>query len=121
MVKTQRKYLFRYIQSSNQKEAPKKLIEEHKEIYSNFDKKSGYLLESITDTKLPESAKKEETINMCKAIEEMIEEANEKVEKETAEKSAKLLFENGGTIEMAVKVFPMLTEEELTAIKNVGA
>ena len=107
-------YCFRYIQSSKQKEQLQRLIEEYKDVYSNFDKLSGYLLESITDTKLPKIAQKEEAINMCKAIEEMIEEATENIAKD----SAKLLFENGGTLEMAIKVFPMLTEEELISIQR---
>ena len=61
---------------------------------------------------------------MCKAIEEMIEEATENTAKEATEKtardSARLLFENGGTLEMAIKVFPMLTEEELLSIKGIN-
>lgn len=117
-------YCFRYIQSSKRKETLKNLIEEYKDIYSNFDKASGYLLECITETKLPKSAKQEDSINMCKAIEEMIEEATENTAKEATEKtardSARLLFENGGTLEMAIKVFPMLTEEELLSIKGIN-
>ena len=113
-------YCFRYIQSSKQKEKLRKLIDEYKDIYSNFDKASGYLLESITETKLPKSAKQEDSINMCKAIEEMIEEATENTAKKTLQESAKLLFENGGTLEMAIKVFPMLTEEELLSLKGIN-
>ena len=113
-------YCFRYIQSSKPNEKLRKLIDEYKDIYSNFDKASGYLLESITETKLPKSAKQEDSINMCKAIEEMIEEATENTAKKTLQESAKLLFENGGTLEMAIKVFPMLTEEELLSLKGVN-
>lgn len=57
---------------------------------------------------------------MCKAIEEMIEEATENTAKKTLQESAKLLFENGGTLEMAIKVFPMLTEEELLSLKGIN-
>ena len=109
-------YCFRYIQSSKQKNKLKKLIEDYADIYSNLDKISGYLLETVTDTKIPKSAKKEESVNMCKAIEEMMEEA----EARGAEKSAKIFFENGGAMEMAIKVFPMLTQEELLAIKGTS-
>ncbi len=112
--KTELGYCFRYIRSSTKRESLEKLLKDYREIYSNFDKISGFLLETVTDTKLPKSAVKEESINMCKAIEEMMESAEAK----GAEKSAKIFFENEGTMEMAIKVFPMLTEEELFAIKE---
>lgn len=105
-------YCFRYIRSSGQKDKLKKLIEEYGDIYSNFDKKSGYLLECVTNTKLPKSAQKEDSINMCKAIEEMIEEANENLAMETARN----LFVNGVSLELVVKSLPTLTVDEITAI-----
>lgn len=105
-------YCFRYIRSSGQKDKLKKLIEEYGDIYSNFDKKSGYLLECVTNTKLPKSAQKEDSINMCKAIEEMIEEANENLSMETARN----LFVNGASLELVVKSLPTLTVDEITAI-----
>lgn len=113
-------YCFRYIQSSTEAEKLNKLLKEHSDIYSNLDKISGYLLETITNTKIPKSAQKEETVNMCKAIEEMMEVAAEKREKETAEKTAKLFFETGGTLETAIKVFPMLSKEKLVIIKDTN-
>ena len=81
---------------------------------------SGYLLETVTDTKIPKSAKKEETVNMCKAIEEMIEEAEARGIAKANMETAKIFFENGGAMEMAIKVFPMLTQEELLAIKGTS-
>lgn len=105
-------YCLRYIRSSDQKEELKKLIEEYSDIYSRFDKISGYLLESVTNTKLPKSAQKEDSINMCKAIEEMIEEANENQARETARN----LFVNGASLELVTKSLPTLTEDEITAI-----
>lgn len=94
------------------------LIKDYKDIYSNLDKISGYLLEMLTDTQLPKSAEKEDSINMCKAIEEMLEEAEARgIEKANME-SAKILFENGGTMEMALKIFPSLKEAELLEIKG---
>ena len=105
-------YCFRYIQSSGQKEKLKKLIEDFADIYSNFDKLSGYLLESVTNTKLPKSAQKEGSINMCKAIEEMIEEANENLATETARN----LFINGASLELVTKSLPTLTKDEIAAI-----
>ena len=105
-------YCLRYIRSSDQKEELKKLIEEHSDIYSRFDKISGYLLESVTNTKLPKSAQKEDSINMCKAIEEMIEEANEHQARETARN----LFLNGVDFELVKKSITVLSEDEITAI-----
>lgn len=105
-------YCFRYIQSSGKKEKLKKLIEDYQDIYSNLDKISGYLLETVTDTRIPKSAKKEGSINMCKAIEEMIEEATE----ETAKETAKNFLMNGVSLEVVMKSIPVLTEEEIIAI-----
>ena len=105
-------YCFRYIRSSDQKDKLKQLIEEYGDIYSHFDKISGYLLESVTNTKLPKSAQKEDSINMCKAIEEMIEEANENLAIETARN----FFVNGASLELVVKSLPTLTVDEITAI-----
>lgn len=79
---------FRYIQSSTEAGKLKKLIDDYSDIYSNLDKISGYLLETVTDTKIP--------------------------------KSAKIFFENGGAMEMAIKVFPMLTEEKLASIQDAN-
>lgn len=105
-------YCFRYIQSSGKKEKLKRLIEDYQDIYSNLDKISGYLLETVTDTRIPKSAKKEGSINMCKAIEEMIEEATE----ETAKETAKNFLMNGVSLEVVMKSIPVLTEEEIIAI-----
>lgn len=105
-------YCFRYIQSSGEKEKLKRLIEDYQDVYSNLDKISGYLLETVTDTKIPKSAKKEGTVNMCKAIEEMIEEATE----ETAKETAKNLLMNGVSLEVVMKSIPVLKEEEIIAI-----
>ena len=49
---------------------------------------------------------------MCKAIEEMIEEANENLAIETARN----LFVNGASLELVVKSLPTLTVDEITAI-----
>ena len=103
-------YCLRYIQSSKNRQKLTQLLKEHYDVYSNFDKMSGNLLQIVTNTTLPEEAKKEESVNMCQAIEEMI-----KVE---MEESAKRYFQTGGTVEIALKVFPALTEEELIAIKE---
>lgn len=109
-------HCFRYIRSSGQKEQLKKLIEEYGDIYSDFDKISGYLLESVTNTKLPKSVQKEDSVNMCKAIEEMIEEANEIVLKENALETARNFLVNGASLELVVKSLPTLTADEITAI-----
>ncbi len=101
-------YCFRYIQSSGEKEKLKRLIEDYQDVYSNLDKISGYLLETVTDTKIPKSAKKEGSVNMCKAIEEMIEEATEE--------TAKNLLMNGVSLEVVMKSIPVLKEEEIIAI-----
>ena len=103
-------YCLRYIQSSKNRQKLTQLLKEHYDVYSNFDKMSGNLLQIVTNTTLPEEAKKEESVNMCQAIEEMI--------KEEMEESAKRYFQVGGTVEIALKVFPALTEEELIAIKE---
>lgn len=109
-------HCFRYIRSSTQKSILKKLLEDYADIYSNLDKISGYLLETVTDTKIPQTAKKEETVNMCKAIEEMIEEATEKTAKETAKETARNLFVNGAGLELVLKAVTALIEEEIVAI-----
>ncbi len=49
---------------------------------------------------------------MCKAIEEMIEEANENQARETARN----LFLNGGNFELVKKSITVLSEDEITAI-----
>lgn len=113
-------YCFRYIQSSTEAGRLNRLIEDYADIYSNLDKISGYLLETVTDTKISKSAQKEESVNMCKAIEEMIEEAEARGIAKANMETAKIFFENGGTMEMAIKVFPMLTQEELLAIKGTS-
>jgi len=107
-------YCLRYIQSSKNRQKLTQLLKEHYDVYSNFDKMSGNLLQIVTNTTLPEEAKKEESVNMCQAIEEMIQEAKQ----ETNIENAKRYFEVGGTVEIALKVFPVLTEEELIAIKE---
>lgn len=103
-------YCLKYIQSSQNRQKLRQLLKEHYDVYSNFDKMSGNLLQIVTNTTLPEEAKKEESVNMCQAIQEMI--------KEEMEESAKRYFQTGGTVEIALKVFPVLTEEELIAIKE---
>lgn len=80
----------------------------------NFDKMSGNLIQVVTNTKLPQGAEKEDSVNMCKAIEDMMKDA---VEEETFE-TAKRFFETGGTLETALKVFPSLSEEVLISIKE---
>lgn len=105
-------YCFRYIRSSGQKDKLKKLLEEYGDVYSRFDKQSGYLLESVTNTKLPKIAQKEGEIDMCKAIEEMIEEANEKL----AIEAAKNFFVNGASLELVMKSLPTLTKEKMISI-----
>lgn len=103
-------YCLKYIQSSQNRQKLRQLLKEHYDVYSNFDKMSGNLLQIVTNTTLPNEAKKEESVNMCQAIQEMI--------KEEMEESAKRYFQTGGTVEIALKVFPLLTEEELIAIKE---
>lgn len=103
-------YCFRYISSSTSHQKLKQLLKDYYDVYSNFDKMSGNLLQVVTNTKLPKEAQKEDSVNMCKAIEDMIKE-------ETAE-NAKRFFENGGVLETAIKVFPKLSEEELILIRN---
>lgn len=109
-------YCFRYIQSSTEAGRLNRLIEDYADIYSNLDKISGYLLETVTDTKISKSAKKEESVNMCKAIEEMIEEATEKMVKETAKETARNLFMNGVSLELVIKSVTAITEGEIVAI-----
>ena len=109
-------YCFRYIQSSTEAGRLNRLIEDYADIYSNLDKISGYLLETVTDTKISKSAKKEEAVNMCKAIEEMIEEATEKTAKETAKETARNLFVNGASLELVIKSVTAITEGEIVAI-----
>ena len=53
---------------------------------------------------------------MCKAIEEMIEEANEIVLKESARETTKNLILNGVSLELVVKSITTLTEDEINAI-----
>ena len=103
-------YCLKYIQSSQNRQKLRQLLKEHYDVYSNFDKMSGNLLQIVTNTTFPNEAKKEESVNMCQAIQEMI--------KEEMEESAKRYFQTGGTVEIALKVFPLLTEEELIAIKE---
>lgn len=62
----------------------------------------------MTNTKLPKIAQKEGEIDMCKAIEEMIEEANEKL----AIEAAKNFFVNGASLELGMKSLPTLTKEK---------
>lgn len=107
-------YCLKYIQSSKNRQKLTQLLKEHYDVYSNFDKMSGNLLQIVTNTTLPEEAKKEESVNMCQAIEEMIQEAKQEANIE----NAKRYFQAGGTVEIALKVFPVLTEEELIAIKE---
>lgn len=115
-------YCFRYIQSSTQEQKLIKLLNDYKDIYSNFDLLSGHLLETVTNTKIPISAKKEDSVNMCKAIEEMIQstakETAKKTAKETAEITAKNFFKNGADLQLVIKSVPVLTEEEIIAIYN---
>ena len=49
---------------------------------------------------------------MCKAIEEMIEEANENLATETARN----LFINGASLELVTKSLPTLTKDEIATI-----
>ena len=107
-------YCLRYIQSSQNRQKLTQLLKEHYDVYSNFDKMSGNLLQIVTNTTLPKEAKREESVNMCQAIEEMIQEAKQEANIE----NAKRYFQAGGTVEVALKVFPGLTEEELIAIKE---
>lgn len=107
-------YCLRYIQSSQNRQKLTQLLKEHYDVYSNFDKMSGNLLQIVTNTTLPNEAKKEESVNMCQAIEEMMQEAKQEANIE----NAKRYFQTGGTVEIALKVFPSLTEEELIAIKE---
>ena len=116
-------YCLRYIQSSNEKTKLKKLLTDYKDVYSKFDKASGNLIQIVTNTKLPKSVQKEESINMCKAIEEWMEEVREeareeerKVAKETAKEAARNCFINGANIEFVIKSITSLTEEEIVAI-----
>ena len=66
----------------------------------------------MTNTKLPKIAQKEGEIDMCKAIEEMIEEANENLVMETARN----LFTNGASLELVMKSLPTLAKEKIMTI-----
>ena len=70
-------YCLRYIQSSKNRQKLTQLLKEHYGVYSNFDKMSANLLQIVTNTTLPKEAKREESVNMCQAIQEMIKKTAE--------------------------------------------
>lgn len=110
-------YCLRYIRSSTNQLELKQLLKDYYDVYSSFDKESGNLLQVVTKTKLPKESEKEDYVDMCKAIEDMIKDAKQEG-KEEMRKSARCFFETGGTLEIAVKVFSSLSKEELISIKS---
>lgn len=111
-------YCLRYIQSSTSRLKLEQLLKDHKDVYSRFDKVSGKLIQVVTNTILPKEAEREDSINMCKAIEDMMKDAEAKGTEKAVLETAKRFFETGGTMETALKVFPSLSEEELASIKE---
>lgn len=111
-------YCLRYIQSSTSRLKLEQLLKDHKDVYSRFDKMSGKLIQVVTNTILPKEAEREDSINMCKAIEDMMKDAEAKGTEKAVLETAKRFFETGGTMETALKVFPSLSEEELASIKE---
>ena len=87
-------------------------MEEFEEVYSNFDKVSGNLIQVVTNTKLPKKAEMEDSVNMCKAIEDMLADAR----MEGAEEMIRNLFENGADLELVKKFVSALKEEEIDFI-----
>lgn len=53
---------------------------------------------------------------MCRAIEEMIEEATQKTLRENATETARNFFLNGGELELVKKSMTILTKEEIVTI-----
>lgn len=105
-------FCFRYIQSSTNKMKLKKILKEFEEVYSGFDKESGNLIQVVTNTKLPKGAEKEDSLNMCKAIEDMMEDARI----EEAEEMVRNFFQNGADLELVKKSVTTLREEEIDSI-----
>ena len=105
-------FCFRYIQSSTNKVKLKELLEEFEEVYSSFDKVSGNLIQVVTNTKLPKEAEMEDSVNMCKAIEDMLADAR----MEGAEKIVRGFLENGADLELVKKSVTVLKEEEIDSI-----
>ena len=117
-------YCLRYIQSSTKKQNLIKLLEDYREVYAKFDKQSGNLIQVVTNTKLPKTENEEEIVDMCEAIEEMINDAREeerKAAKEAAKEAARNCFINGADIDFVIKSITTLTEEEIISIyKEIG-
>lgn len=109
-------FCFRYIQSSTSKVKLKKLLHDFGGVYSRLDKVSGELIQVVTNTKLPKEAKKEESVDMCQAIKEMMEDARMEGIEETAKSTARNLLENGADLELVIKSVTALKREEIVAI-----
>lgn len=109
-------FCFRYIQSSTNKVKLKKLLEDFAEVYSCFDKVSGHLIQVVTNTKLPKEAEKEDSVNMCKAIEDMLADARLEGAETVARESVRRFLENGVDLELVKKSVTALKEEEIDSI-----
>lgn len=105
-------FCLRYIRFSTNKTKLKELLKEFAEVYSSFDKESGDLIQVVTNTKLPKEAKKEEAVDMCKAIDDMMEDAR----MEEAENNTRRFFQNGANLELVKKSITILSEEKINSI-----
>lgn len=102
----------RYIWASENPKTMGKLLWEYADIYSNLDIDSVNLIQEVTGTEIPRMRVEEGGVDMCKAIEGMMEEA---VKKSSGE-SARNLFENGVSFDIVKESLTALTEEEIVAI-----
>ena len=82
-LKTSLRNVFKYIKCSQDKILLQKLIHEDEQ-YQHLDRKATQVINVITDSKLPISEEEEE-INMCKAIDDIREEARQEEYKKRIE------------------------------------
>lgn len=74
-----------------------------------------FLIQVVTNTKFPKTENEEEIVDMCEAIEEMINDAREE-ERKAAKEAARNCFINGADIDFVIKSITTLTEEEIVSI-----
>ena len=70
------KTVFRYIKSSTDKKKLRKLMNSDDNL-QNMSEDAAYLLRAVTNTKFPIPKNGEGTVNMCKAIEDMLKDSRE--------------------------------------------
>jgi len=102
------------IKYSNDKEKLEYLVAENP-IYKRLSNESVSAMNLFAGTEIPIS-EKEEVTDVCKAIQEMKEEYAEECMKEQAITMVKSLFENGGSLQLAIATFKSLGEEVITGI-----